>query len=118
MEREKIFHQFSQRKPRWFDQVEWQNWGEKVILKVRRSDWIASFLQWLVSRPIYRQIELDEIGSFVWQLCDGSHTIAEIAEALQKRYQLSRREAFASLAEFLNQLQKRGLIQMEEANEK
>lgn len=118
MEQEKQFQKFSQRRPLWFEQVEWQNLGEKVVLKIRRSDWIALLLRWLTSRPIYRQIELDEIGSFVWRLCDGSHTIADIAKALQQCYQLSRREAFASLSEFLNQLQKRGLIKFQEGNDK
>ncbi len=118
MEGERGFRQFSQKRPKWLEQVEWQNLGEKVVVKVRRSDFMATLLQWLVSRPIYRQVELDEIGSFVWQLCDGSRTVNEIAESLQQRYQLERREAFASLAEFLNQLQRRGLIKFEEASEK
>ncbi|MCS7192587.1 MAG: PqqD family protein [Armatimonadetes bacterium] len=118
MEREKELRKLSQRRPCRFERVEWQNLGDKVVLKVRRSDWLASLMAWLLSRPIYRQIELDEIGSFVWQLCDGSHTIADIAERLQKRYQLSRREAFASLIEFLSQLKRKGLISFEEADEK
>ncbi|MCS7265828.1 MAG: PqqD family protein [Armatimonadetes bacterium] len=118
MEREKEFRKFSQKRPRWLENARWQNSGDKVIVKVSRSDWIASLLRRITSRTVYRQIELDEIGSFVWNLCDGSHTVADIAEALQKRYQLSRREAFASLAEFLSQLQRKGLINFEEAKEK
>lgn len=116
MEQGKAFQQFSQQKPRWSEQVEWQRQDEKVIVKVRRSDWLGILLRWLTSRPVYRQIELDEIGGFVWSLCDGSHSVSDIALELQQRYQLSRREAFSSLAEFLNQLQKRGLIRWEEAN--
>jgi len=116
MEREKSFRQFIQRRPCRSEQVEWQQRGEKVLIKVRRSDWLGVLLRWLTSRPVHRQIELDEIGGFVWNLCDGSHSVADIVEELEHRYQLSRREALASLAEFLSQLQKRGLIRWEEAN--
>jgi len=116
MEQGKEFQQFSQRKPRWSEQIEWQHRDDKVIVKVRRSDWLGVLMRWLTSRPVYRQIELDEIGGFVWSLCDGFHSVADIARELQQRYQLSRREAFSSLAEFLSQLQKRGLIRWEEAN--
>lgn len=115
MDQGKAFQQFSQKKPRWSEQVEWQQRGEKVIVKIRRSDWFGVLLRWLTSRPVYRQIELDEIGGFVWSLCDGFHSVSDIAQELQKRYQLSRREAFSSLAEFLSQLQKRGLLRWEEA---
>ncbi len=115
MDQGKAFQQFSQKKPRWAEQVEWQQRDEKVIVKIRRSDWFGVLLRWLTSRPVYRQIELDEIGGFVWSLCDGFHSVSDIAQELQKRYQLSRREAFSSLAEFLSQLQKRGLIRWEEA---
>jgi hypothetical protein len=118
MEREKSFRQFIQQRPCRSEQVEWQQQGEKVLIKVRRSDWLGTLLRWLTSRPVHRQIELDEIGGFVWILCDGFHSVADIAEELEQRYQLSRREALASLAEFLSQLQKRGLIRWEEANKK
>ncbi|MFN3422361.1 MAG: PqqD family protein [Armatimonadota bacterium] len=116
MEQGKAFLQFSQQKPRWSEQVEWQQRDEKIIVKIKRSDWLGVLLRWLTSRPVYRQIELDEIGGFVWSLCDGFHSVADIAQELQQRYQLSRREALSSLAEFLSQLRKRGLICWEEAN--
>ena len=29
---------------------------------------------------------LDEIGSLVWQQCDGNHTVKQILEALQKKF--------------------------------
>lgn len=115
MEQEKFFRQFFQQRPRWSEQVEWQQQGEKVLIKIRRSDWLGTLFRWLTSRPVHRQIELDEIGGFVWSLCDGFHSVADIAEELQQRYQLSRREAMASLTEFLSLLQKRGLICWEEA---
>ena len=115
--REDAPKQWHQRRPQWGAQVEWQEREGTVLLRVRRSDWLARLVAWLTARPVYRQIELDEVGGFVWQLCDGTHSVADIAEALQQRYQLSRREALASLVEFLNQLHQRQLIAWEEAKE-
>ncbi len=107
--------EWQQRCPLRRDQVEWQEREGTVLLRLRRTDWLARLMSWLVSRPLYRQVELDEIGGLVWQLCDGAHTVGDIANALQQRYQLSRREAIASLIQFLEQLHRRGLIAWEEA---
>ncbi len=116
-QREDTLKQWQQRRPQRGTQVEWREREGTVLLKVRRSDWLARLLTWLTARPVYRQVELDEVGGFVWQLCDGRHSVADIANALQERYQLSRREALASLIEFLSQLHRRGLITWEEAME-
>ncbi len=112
---EQALQQWSRRRPRWADGVEWQQQAELVIIKVRRSDWLGRLMRWLTARDARRQIELDEIASFVWSLCDGQHTVADIADALMQRYQLLKREAMASLTEFLAQLQRRGLVRWEEA---
>jgi hypothetical protein len=100
------------------DAILWQEERDgMVILTVSRTDWLARFLRWLTARPLKRRIELDEIGSLVWKLCDGRHTVGEIAEELVQRYRLMRREALASLAEFLTQLRRRGLVGWQEAKE-
>ncbi len=114
-ERQGSWQEWQQRCPLRSDQVEWQEREGRVLLRVRRTDWVARLLSWLVSRPLYRQVELDEIGGLVWQLCDGTQTVSDIANALQQRYQLSRREAIASLIQFLEQLHQRELIVWEEA---
>lgn len=113
--KEQALQRWSRQRPCWADGVEWQNREGVVIIKVRRRDWLGRLMRWLTARDVRRQIELDEIASFVWSLCDGQHTVADIAEALMQRYQLLRREAMASLMEFLVQLHRRGLVRWEEA---
>lgn len=95
--------------------VRWEERDGTVVITVRRTDWVGRLWGWLSSRPPLRRIELDEIGSLVWALCDGHHTVGDIADALVARYQLLRREALASLTEFLTQLRRRGLVHWEEA---
>ena len=92
--------------------LEWEIDEEGVVsATLRRPDnlksrLIGSFLM----APESRQLKLDEVGTFVWNLCDGKHTVKDIVEAMVARYKLSRREVEVSLTEFLRRLAKRGMI--------
>ncbi|RLE78217.1 MAG: hypothetical protein DRJ56_00565, partial [Thermoprotei archaeon] len=57
-----------------------------------------------------KKILLDKVGSFVWDLCDGEHTVEDIIRELMREYKLHRREAEASLLLYLQMLSKRALI--------
>lgn len=61
--------------------------------------------------PEKRVIVLDSIGAYVWQMCDGKHTISQIIKGVQKQHQLTRTEAEMSLLTFMQQLGKRNFIQ-------
>lgn len=74
------------------------------------------FYGWLARKsnaPNLLEIELDEIGLFVWSLFDGKRSVAGIAEALSKQYKLNKHEAEASLLEFIDRLRQRGCISLE-----
>jgi len=60
--------------------------------------------------PREHRIELDEIGSAVWALCDGKHAVESIVQRLVQQYTLERREAELALFAFLNTLAQRGFI--------
>ncbi len=60
--------------------------------------------------PREHRIELDEIGSVVWALCDGQHQVDAIVQRLVQQFKLERREAEYSLFAFLNTLSRRGFI--------
>ena len=62
--------------------------------------------------PDKRVVVLDSIGAYVWQMCDGEHTISQIIKALQKKHQLTRKEAETSLFTFIQTLGKRNFIQI------
>jgi hypothetical protein len=62
--------------------------------------------------PDTKEFELEAVGSFVWQLCDGEHTTEAIARELRGRFKMNRLEADASLAAFLEMLANRRLITM------
>jgi hypothetical protein len=56
------------------------------------------------------KVELDEVGSFVWNLCDGQRNVREMVACLADKYKLNRKEAEASLTAFLRSLAGRNLV--------
>jgi hypothetical protein len=61
-------------------------------------------------RVLRKTVELDAIGSFVWERIDGRTTVGELAAALAARYGLDRDEAGLAVADFLRQLGRRGAV--------
>jgi len=57
-----------------------------------------------------RKIELDEVGTFVWDMCDGETTIREMIDRMSEEYTLNRREAEVSLTAFVKMLAGRQLV--------
>ena len=76
----------------------------------RRKDWMGGVLGFLFSVPQAKPVQLDEVGSLVWNLCDGDHTVRDIVGALVDEYKLNRREVEVSLTEYLQTLAKRGMV--------
>jgi hypothetical protein len=63
----------------------------------------------VVERP-RRTLELDEFGSEVWELMDGTRTTADIITTFAAAHGISNQEAEHSITLFLRQLGKRGLV--------
>ena len=92
--------------------VRWEKYpsGEvAIILKLRKTKSVR-LLSLFVRLPEEKKLVLDKVGSRVWELCDGEHTVEDIIEMLMREYKLRRREAEVSLTAYLQQLIKRGLI--------
>lgn len=93
--------------------LEWETGADgKVVITIpRRQDWVARLASMAFVVPKTRQLILDdEVGSTVWEICDGEHTISSIVEHLCKKYKLTRKEAEVSVTEFLRQLGRRRLV--------
>lgn len=61
-----------------------------------------------------RKLQLDGLGSQVWNMIDGRRTVREIADAFAGSHQLEAREAEVAVTQFLRDLGKRGLIGLQE----
>ena len=84
--------------------------GEVRIVLPRRKDAAGKLLSVLFYIPKSRPVNLDVVGSRVWSLCDGEHTVEDMVEALTEEHKLHRREAEVSLTEFLKMLGKRNMV--------
>jgi hypothetical protein len=54
---------------------------------------------------------LDEVGSFIWNLCDGRHTVRQISDALVEEYEVEPGEAARDCLEFIQELVDQGLLE-------
>lgn len=92
--------------------LDWRlNDSEEVVVTLpRRRDLRGRLLSVLFYVPKQRDITLDEVGSHVWNLCDGEHNVEQIVAELAKTYKLSHREAEVGVTEYLRMLGKRGMV--------
>ena len=84
--------------------------GRVVATLTRRGGLTGKVITFFLAVPEERPVILDEVGSFVWKMCDGQHSVEQISEALSDKYILTRREVEVSLNEYLRMLAKRGMI--------
>ena len=84
--------------------------GEASLVVPQKDKLWVRLTSKLSMLPDKRVIVLDSIGTYVWKMCDGKHTISQIIKSVQNQYQLTRKEAETSLFTFMQQLGKRNFI--------
>lgn len=92
--------------------LQWErNENGEIRLRVPlRRDRLARILGRLLRAPEYKEILLDEVGSDIWELCDGNHTVQSIVANACRKYKLTRRECEASVGTYLKMLTERNLV--------
>jgi hypothetical protein len=78
-----------------------------------RRRYAHRFLAWLIRAPQRVEVELDDIGAFVVERCDG-RPLRRLADDLAAHLKLTRREAEVALADFMRLLLQRRLVVLEE----
>ena len=63
-------------------------------------------------RIVKRKLQLDELGTLVWNLLDGQRSVGQVVQEFAAIQRLHPREAETAVTLFLRQLGKRGLIGM------
>lgn len=84
--------------------------GEAELQIPYRKDRFARAVAFLVHLPETRRVQLDEVGTFVWKLCDGSNTVEAIVRAMTREYKMNRAEVEASVGRYLQMLAERRFI--------
>jgi hypothetical protein len=92
--------------------VEWEKTdrGEVRISITRQETWKIRLLSKLFYIPRKRNITLDEVGTEVWQMCNGRTNVGQMIQALSEKYQLNRKEAEVSLLEYLKTLAQKRFV--------
>jgi hypothetical protein len=87
--------------------------GERVVLLRPRflRGPLAWWLQPVLPHP-YFKVHLDEVGSFIWERCDGRTTVAEILAAMEAHFGERVSPALDRLALFLRQLEQGRLLRL------
>jgi hypothetical protein len=91
-------------------EVERDDHGHVRLVIPRRETWWVRAFSRVFCVPKRRHITLDEVGTYVWELCDGQRNVRQIIQGLCKRYKLHRKEAEVSVVAYLRQLARRGLL--------
>ena len=81
-----------------------------VSVPLKKPRWLVPPLTYILPFSSERRVELDEIGSEVFQMCDGEKTVESIIEKFAENHKLSFRESQIPVTQFLEQLSQRGLI--------
>lgn len=85
-----------------------------VPLKPQR--WMVPPISWILQPSGKRTVQLDAIGTEIWQLCDGQHTVEEIIDDFAQRYALTFHEARTAVTEYIKSLIKRGVLAIRQAS--
>ena len=62
-----------------------------------------------------RKLQLDILGTGVWDMVDGKSTVMEIIDSFAGIHQLYHKEAEVSVIQFLRELGRRGIVGMKQA---
>lgn len=100
--------------------LEWERTGDdEICLLIPRSgDPMGTILSRLFKAPPHRRVMLDEVGSFVWEMCDGEHSIESIVNATGKKYNITRRECETSVGVYLKTLGERKYVSLTQGKRK
>lgn len=62
------------------------------------------------SKAVDKKLQLDELGTAVWEQINGERSVKQVIQWFAKKYQLHNKEAEVSVSRFLRELGRRGLI--------
>jgi len=90
--------------------------GEIIVrYPVTMRPWIASLVKRLggsAGRIQTKPLQLDRLGTEVWELIDGNRSVGRIIEVFAETHSLQLREAEVAVSQFIRQLGHLGLIGM------
>ncbi len=96
----------------------WEIRNGKVYLIFYHDKIVERFVRWLVKKPNVSDMELDEIGSKVWQYIDDKRTVYDIGQELLKNFGEKMNPVYDRLIMYLRFLNRKGWISFDRGNQK
>ena len=91
--------------------IRWRRLDDGTVqLTIRRTGFFNRVSQKIFGAPEYSYIDLDKLGSFVWQQIDGVRTVHEIGQSVEGEFGESAAPVYERLAEFMKMLQNNNFI--------
>ncbi len=93
------------------EHIEWRRLDDGTVqLTIRRTGFFNRVSQKIFRAPEYSYIDLDELGSCVWQQIDGGKTVHEIGQTVETEFGDSAAPVYERLVEFMKMLQNNNFI--------
>lgn len=97
--------------------TDWEVKNGKVNLIFYHNKAIEKFMRWLVKKPYVSDIELDDIGSAVWNSIDGKTSVYDIGEKLLSQFGKKCDPVYDRLIMYLRYLNRKGWISFDRGNQ-
>ena len=99
--------------PVWNDsgEVKWSERDGLIVVEFPKN--FSRFEKWLhrkIGGPTTIRRPLDKVGSEMWRLCDGKHTLLEICEIIGEKYTEEVEPVHKTVPTFISQLFMLGLV--------
>jgi len=89
--------------------------GGITVLVPHAENWLTKKILPTPKKPA-QQIHLDELGSFVWNLCDGKYSVREICKILQEEFKERADSAHERTVLFVQQMYQQEFIKVYSRN--
>ncbi|RJQ59006.1 MAG: PqqD family protein [Desulfobacteraceae bacterium] len=87
--------------------------GETMLIyPVKARPWISAVSRRLgmEASVVRKKLQLDKMGTSVWELLDGKRTVHQVIEVFSLTHRLHSREAEVAVIQFIRELGHRGLV--------
>jgi len=98
--------------PKHNENVCWED-SANILLRIQRDGSIHKILNKVFKSPLSPTVELDEIGSYVWKMCDGVSNLHEISEKMKTNFGDTIEPVYDRLLQYIGILKNNNFIKLE-----
>lgn len=96
---------YLERKPKRREDLAWSNTDGNVTLEIENKGIFNRVAQFIFRKPKISYVHLDEMGSFLWPLLDGTKTIIDLGVDVEKEFGDKAQPLYPRLAKFFQILE-------------